>query len=437
MSKSLTNPWLSSDRLIPFISGSLMSLNFILFWAIPIAGMGSLYKKLLKPYLQPLFYAIDGNKLLRSFATNYIYTKPEHSDYFTSSLLIILNCSVSISTVFLWQMRTGHLPLWLVFAYYCSWVGLGGTIMGSAYSLAHREGHYHGLYKKWIRDSIGGRFFENYLGVFFGNVPYNFTTSHVFIHHRLDGGVGDTFYEWDFDRSSLPHFMLYIHRIFLHMIGYSSIKFFNAHGQQSKAKTLTNGILIYWSVGLAILLITRSPRFVWFIFLEPLLCMTYFLALMNIGFHGFVEFDQNGKSIPYVNATTIVDGEDDFFGEDDHMAHHYHSQIYFRDLPQHQLQKREEFKQVKASVFQKISIVELSIFILLRLWDKLADHYVDYTEKMSREEVITMLKQRLQRCETSYEVYQKYLQEPTPENRNNFTLNTSNNIFDKPEGKSD
>jgi hypothetical protein len=30
-------------------------------------------------------------------------------------------------------------------------------------------------------------------------------------------------------------------------------------------------------------------------------------------------------------------------------------------------------------VFKKLSIVELSIFILLGLWDKLADHYVDYS----------------------------------------------------------
>ena len=140
VSKPNSNPWFG-DRLLPFLSGLVMSINFILFWAIPIAGMGSIYKKLLKPYLQPLFFAIDSNTYLRSFATNYIYTKPEHSDYFTSSLLIIINCTISISTVFYWQLSTGRLPLWLVFCYYCSWVGLGGTIMGSAYSLAHREVH--------------------------------------------------------------------------------------------------------------------------------------------------------------------------------------------------------------------------------------------------------------------------------------------------------
>ncbi len=103
------------------------------------------------------------------------------------------------------------------------------------------------------------------LGVFYGNVPYNFTTSHIAIHHRLDGGLGDTFYQWDLDRSSLSDFMLYISRVFNHMIGYSSITFFRAHKVDSKADLLQKGVYTYIAVGFAILAITRSFSFVfWF-----------------------------------------------------------------------------------------------------------------------------------------------------------------------------
>ena len=272
------------------------------------------------------------------------------------------------------------------------------------------------MYKKWLRESIG-HFFENYIGVFFGNVPHNFTTSHNLIHHRLDGGMGDTFYEWDLDRSSLSDFMLYVHRIFLHMVGYSSIKFFVAHGMKSKADQLQSGVKTYWIVTFAILAITRSPSFVFWVVIEPLLCMTYFLALINIGFHGFIEYDADGKHIDMVNSTAIVDGEDDMFGEDDHMTHHYNTTVYFKDLPAHQKSKQAEFAKYKASVFQKLSIVELSIFILLGLWDKIADHYVDYTGKLSREEIMEMLRVRAQRKEVSYATYEKYLDNPTAEAR--------------------
>jgi hypothetical protein len=68
-------------------------------------------------------------------------------------------------------------------------------------------------------------------------------------------------------------------------------------------------------------------------------------------------------------------------------------------------------------VFQGLSILELSLFILFGVWDKLADHYVDYTGKMTREEIIQMLKARAVRVETTYEKYEHYLANPTPEAR--------------------
>ena len=56
------------------------------------------------------------------------------------------------------------------------------------------QGHNALLYRKWLRKSVGN-VFETWVGCLFGNIPYNFTTSHIHIHHRLDGGKGDTFYQ--------------------------------------------------------------------------------------------------------------------------------------------------------------------------------------------------------------------------------------------------
>jgi len=393
-----------------------MSLNFVIFWALPIMGMGSIYKFGLKWLLQPIYLMLEQNAVLRSFASSYIYTKPEHADFFVMSCAVLLHSVIGLSIVFTWQLVYGHLPMWLIFSYYCSWVGIGGNIMGAAYSLAHKEGHFYGLYRKWLRSYVG-HIFENWVGVFFGSVPWNFTTSHIYIHHRLDGGIGDTFYEWDLDRSKPSDFMLYVHRIFTHMIGYSSIKFFYACGPKSKADQLEQGIKTYCTAVIAVLAITRSPSFVFWIILQPLLCMSYFLALINYGFHGFIEFDKDGKHIPTVNATCIVDGEDDLFGEDDHMAHHYSTSVYYRDLPALQKSKEAEYARTKASIFQKVSVVELSIYVLFGLWDRLAEYYVDYSGKMTREEIMALLKERAQRTEINYDDYQEYLNNPTLEAR--------------------
>jgi len=251
---------------------------------------------------------------------------------------------------------------------------------------------------------FSGHIFENILGVLFGNVPWNFTTSHIFIHHRLDGGQGDTFYLWDFDRSSMYDFMLYLWRVLLHTSGYSSVAFFKRHGYTTKAKLLTDGILWYWTVALLLLVATRSFSFIFFVFLQPFFCMTFFLALINIGFHGFLEFDDSGKRIPEVDATMIIEGDDDYFGEDDHMSHHYNGTVYYRDLPELQASKIEVYKKRKASVFRKLSIFELSILIVLGQWEKLAEHYVDYTESMTKTEIITMLRRRAKLREKVYDL---------------------------------
>jgi hypothetical protein len=271
--------------------------------------------------------------------------------------------------------------------------------------------------------------FENWLGLFFGNLPHNFSGSHVFIHHKLDGGIGDTFYQWDLDRSSVHDFMLYVNRIFLHMIGYSSIKFFDMHDQKKKSDMIKNGVNRYLIAAAFILISTRSLSFVFWIFLQPLFCMTYFLALINFGFHGFIEFDSEGKSIPCVNSTTIILGDDDYFGEDDHMAHHYNINVYFKDLAAHQQSQLDVFKKYKASVFQKLSILELSIFVLFGLWDKLAEHYVDYSGDMSKQEIAQMLKVRAQRKETTYDVYEAYLANPTLEARKALAAATGSKVF--------
>ena len=130
---------MSSRRILPFIFGLAMSVNFMLIWALPIMGMGGLWKSFIKQFLLPIITGLDQSPILRTFAKTYIYTKPEHADFFLTSLLVILNSAVALSTAFYWQLTTGTLPWWLIFAYYCSWVGIGGRTMGGAYALAHKE----------------------------------------------------------------------------------------------------------------------------------------------------------------------------------------------------------------------------------------------------------------------------------------------------------
>jgi hypothetical protein len=163
--------------------GVVMAINFVAYWAVPIAGMGMLYKFALAKAGRPLFELFDNMPLLRSFASTYVYQKERYSDYFFISLLTAVSIVSSFAFVLRWQIQHGALPWWLVFAYYCMWVGLGGRSMGTAYTMAHKEGHNVMLYQKWWRNSIGN-LFENRLGMLYGNVPYNFQVRPCCMHAR-------------------------------------------------------------------------------------------------------------------------------------------------------------------------------------------------------------------------------------------------------------
>lgn len=89
------------------------------------------------------------------------------------------------------------------------------------------------------------------------------------------------------------------------------------------------------------------------------------------------------------------------------MAHHYATSTYWRDLDEWDRKQLNEWKAHKASVFQHLSIVELSIFILLNQWDMVIDHWVDHTEgAMSRDDIKQLLITRCRRVEWKYEDYQ-------------------------------
>ncbi len=168
-----------------------------------------------------------------------------------------------------------------------------------------------------------GNFFENWLGVFYGTVPYNFSVAHTLTHHRFDSGTGDPVYLWDIDRTRFGDLMLFQWRFFRYMTGISSLVEFRresgVHPAVDRARaTLRRGMAIYWiwvpSAILALLIVTGSSMasallFLFFVYLQPLFAMSTFLSIISVGQHGFLEFDEKGLHVKHVTSTTILDGK--------------------------------------------------------------------------------------------------------------------------------
>jgi len=167
-----------------FACGVLLTVNFIIFWAAPVFVQGMVWRAFLCPILRPIYVWLDTHPAIRKFAETYIYTRPRHADYFAQTLL----CFVGFIPPFLYmlyqQVTYGTLSWYQIYFYYFSWVGIRGGTLGGVYSLAHREGHNPSFYQPWIQKWIGNPF-ENIFGPFFGSVPWNFTTTHIYLHHAL------------------------------------------------------------------------------------------------------------------------------------------------------------------------------------------------------------------------------------------------------------
>lgn len=405
--------------------GFLLTVNFLVFWSGPIFLQGWTYKSFLHRFLRPIYDLLDKSPRLRKFAFQYIYCEEYRVDYFATAIFFLAGLLVSLVVVFSWQIYFGTLPWWLIAAYYFCWVGFGGRSMGTAYTFAHREGHAAGggLYRPWVRKHLGN-FFENWVGFFYGNVPYNFSTAHVLLHHRLNAGKGDPFYMWDIDRTRSGDILLYVWRIFVHMTGWGGLRAFakqrdipqmdRAHNQ------LRKGMILYWlmipSVLVVLLLSTGSSfvsigLFLFFIYFQALFAMAFFLTIINLGFHGFIEFDADGKFIPCICSSTIIDGADDSFGEDDHMAHHYFGQVSHDHLGDHQTAQQPLWARHHASVFRNLSSMELGIDIYFKRFRKLAQrHYLDFSGDLDVDQIERLLEIRASRKEIDYEHYEfRYL----------------------------
>ncbi len=423
------HPWLRPhERLIVRIRkalGFVLTLNFLAFWAIPIVAQGQAFKVALHHVLRPIYNRVDRNPALRRFAAAYVYRKPVHVDYFATALFFTAGALLALGTLFYVQITTGGLPWWLVAVYFFAWVGFGGRGMGAAYTFAHREGHLAGgrMYRPWIRDHVGN-FFENWGGFFYGGVPYNFSTSHNLLHHRLNAGKGDPFYMWDIDRTKFGDLMLYQWRIFVYMTGWSSLREFrklrDVRRMDEAYRTLRKGFVLYWAVMPSVIfggLVAAgstpgsAASFLFFVYFQPLCAMSFFLATLNIGFHGLIEFDANGRHVECVASSTILDGHDDSFGEDDHMAHHYFGSVEHVDLEAHQARQHDVWAKHHATVFRALSIIELGIYIHLGQFEMLVDdHYVDYAHDLSKAQLVDLLRTRAQRKEMDYEDYEfRYL----------------------------
>src|SRR5262249_39189404 len=108
------------------------------------------------------------------------------------ALRVMISLTVTVVPIFAAQLILGKPRLWLVVAFYLALYGLKFQRFVRMFSASHIEAHRPQGFFGGKYDKVFGRYFEFFLGYFYGNLPELGRTAHVCLHHRENAGFDDT-----------------------------------------------------------------------------------------------------------------------------------------------------------------------------------------------------------------------------------------------------
>lgn len=229
------------------------------------------------------------------------------------------------------------------------------------------------------------------LGPFFGQVPEGFYAHHVGMHHLENNMHTDLSSTLKYQRDNFFHWLQYFVKfIFTGRIG--TLVYLWQRKRKKIFWPMLKGVIFFWSVGL--LVTYFDPRASIVIFWVPTAIAWFGLMAGNWTQHAFV--DQEDPNNPYKNSITVIDAiyNKRCFNDGYHIGHHLKQTRHWTEMPDDFDANREDYIKNKSIVFRKYDYQIIWIFLMLKKYDWLANYFVDLSQKMSKEEIIDLLKSR-------------------------------------------
>lgn len=258
-------------------------------------------------------------------------------------------------------------------------------------TMIHKEGHMpKGVFKGAF--SILDNFHGNVLSLLYGHVPQGYPMGHMRIHHKHDNAADDVTSTIFYDRSHAARFLIYLFEFALFWSGISVANYHYRRGKIKEFRKMVFGMIVFYGFMAAVMYINFWFGFAYL--LIPHLSCIFLLAAINYTWHAWTD-PSEPKNI-YKNSITVLDGQYNVFNEDYHVEHHKRPQTHWTEYPINYAKHIEEYKKNRAIIFRDTQAFEVFFLILFSDYEKMADKFVDLNEDMSREEVIALLKYRLQ-----------------------------------------
>jgi len=310
-----------------------------------------------------------------------IVRRPTDVVFFTH--LVIYTCTLLPSALLLYR----HFTYTHAILHY-----IGQSLCAGAFTLLlHNHIHNSGILSK--RFYLVDAAFPYILGPLMGHTWNSYFYHHVKHHHIEGNGPDDLSSTIRYQRDSLRNFLLYELR-FLCGIWIELPLYFVRKGKYGHA--LKIAAAEWSSLAIIALLMKWYTKPTLFVLALPLLQMRIAMMIGNWGQHALV--DDVEPTSDFRSSITLIDTPSNryCFNDGYHTSHHLNPRRHWRDHPIAFIKSKQRYACEGALVFQNIDYIMITVRLLMKDYDTLAECLVPMGAQisMNKEEIKAMLRRK-------------------------------------------
>ncbi|HKP62458.1 MAG TPA: fatty acid desaturase [Polyangiales bacterium] len=230
---------------------------------------------------------------------------------------------------------------------------------------------------------------------FFGQSPNTYFAHHMGMHHAEENLEFDLSSTMRFRRDSLLHWMSYWLRFLCFGLIELSQYFRRRNRTRLMWRTIVGEATFWLTVGV---LLAYRPGATLAVLLGPFLIMRTLMMMGNWAQHAFI--DPNAAASAYGSSITCINSRYNrrCWNDGYHIGHHLKARAHWTEYPVEFERNVEQYGREGAIVFEGIDFFIVWLLLMTGSWGRLADAYVQLpgAPQRSREQIITLLKQRVQ-----------------------------------------